>query len=189
MRPGSAPASSATAVTALANGGGVFYIYCLMRSWPITVALVLTVLASAGCSKRQLGPTLLAGGGAGLLVSGVAYRASFHDEEDAGLLGRTAEQRAVTATLAFSGLALILAGVIWSATTPVCESNGDCWVGDVCERSTSTCVPAPANDPDAATLSVETPPWFAATGPASPRLMLTAPPPFAPVSRWQLAVP
>lgn len=154
----------------------------------LTLVLVAFVLGPSACSKRQLGPTILAGSGAALMVGGVAYRASFHEEEDAGMLGRTAEQRAVTSTLLFSGLALIVAGVIWSATQPICEADHDCWIGDACEPTTGTCVP----DPDRTAGGVAT-----AGAPAEPsrrialprlerrRLTLELGPPVARVSQWQ----
>jgi len=167
-----------------------------MRNTFICLLLLFTVLASPACSKRQLGPTLLAGGGTALMVSGVAYRASFHDEEDAGMLGRTAEQKGVTATLLFTGLALIVAGVIWSATTPVCETDDDCWIGDVCEPATRTCVPEPHTnqvpEDDPATAGhpgAAAPPATIALPEFEPeRFTLQVGLPTAPASRWQLAV-
>jgi len=163
-----------------------------MRALNLSLVLAIVVCGSTACSKRQLGPTLLAGGGAGLMVSGVAYRASFHDEEDAGLLGRTSEQQAVTATLLFSGLALIVAGVIWSATTPVCETNNDCWIGDVCEPATHTCVAAPAIAPSAPATSQATlaPRPALLLAPLRPdRFVLEVGASHAELSRWPLVAP
>ncbi len=111
------------------------------------VALVLLICTSWGCSKRQLMPGILAGMGGAALTAGVIYRATLPEEDSEGLFGKQAKQKAGTATLMFTGLALILTGVIWSATTPVCELDLDCWHGDVCETATKTCVPRPLEAP------------------------------------------
>jgi hypothetical protein len=107
-----------------------------------TALLMLSLgLVCASCSKRQIIPGALAGAGAATLVGGVAYRATLDENDSEGLLGRTPRQQAVTATLVFAGAALIAAGVIWSVTTPVCDSDADCWAGDRCDKATWTCVP------------------------------------------------
>ncbi len=100
-----------------------------------------------GCSKRMVVPGILAGTGAAAIVSGTAYRLSLPENDSVGLLGRQPEQKAGISILLFAGAALVLSGVIWAATTPVCESDLDCWRGDVCEQSTGTCVVRPFDDP------------------------------------------
>ena len=77
---------------------------------------------------------------------GRAYRLSLPEHDSVGLLGRQPGQKAGISILLFAGAALVLAGVIWAATTPVCESDSNCWRGDVCEKSTGTCVVRPADD-------------------------------------------
>jgi len=131
----------------LASGRGVGYIG-QMHGKRILAVAVATALLALGCSKRQLGPAILAGAGGASVVAGVAYRAALPEEDSSGLFGKTTSQKATTAILWFGGAALILAGVIWSATTPVCETDMDCWTGDVCETKTNTCVPAPPKEPD-----------------------------------------
>jgi hypothetical protein len=106
------------------------------------LAILLLATGLGGCSKRQVGPGIMAGVGAGLLVSGAGYRASLDDSDE--LFGTTAGEKATTGTLMLGGTALMLAGIIWSVTTQTCETDSDCWAGDVCERSTDTCVKAPA---------------------------------------------
>jgi len=107
------------------------------------LVFVLVLCTTLGCSKRQLIPGIIAGTGGAVFVSGVIYRATLPDDDSEGLFGKQARQKAVTASLMFTGLALILAGIIWSATTPVCTVDLDCWHGDVCETKTQTCVPKP----------------------------------------------
>jgi hypothetical protein len=107
----------------------------------ILLAGALTILPVA-CSKKQIAPGVTAGVGAGLFAGGVGYRVSLPEEDSKGLFGDSPQQQAGTSILMFSGIALMLAGVIWSATTPLCEADGDCWAGDVCHKPTRTCVPA-----------------------------------------------
>ena len=107
------------------------------------LAFGLVLCTTLGCSKRQLVPGIIAGTGGAVFVSGVIYRATLPGDDSEGLFGRQARQRAVTASLVFTGLALILAGVILSATTPVCTGDYDCWHGDVCNTRSQTCVPKP----------------------------------------------
>jgi hypothetical protein len=114
-----------------------------MRAFfPILLAVAL-VLPLASCSKRQLLPGITAGVGAGVFAAGVGYRLSIEADGSEDLLGSTAAQRATTSVLVFSGVALMLAGVIWSVTTPICESDADCWPGDSCDLGSRTCVEAP----------------------------------------------
>jgi hypothetical protein len=107
--------------------------------------LALTMAAAAaGCSKKQVIPGILAGTGAAAMVGGVAYRVSLPEEDAEGLLGRQPQQKAGVAILLFAGAALVLAGIIWSATTPMCDSDADCWGGESCNEAAGTCVPRPA---------------------------------------------
>ncbi|MDD5308792.1 MAG: hypothetical protein PHU25_15870 [Deltaproteobacteria bacterium] len=106
----------------------------------VALALALGAL-HAGCSKRQIIPGALAGVGAATLVGGVSYRATLPENDSEGLLGRTPKEQAVTASLVFTGAALVAAGIIWSVTTPVCETDTDCWTNDRCDKAASTCVP------------------------------------------------
>ncbi|MCP4674805.1 MAG: hypothetical protein GY854_04685 [Deltaproteobacteria bacterium] len=107
------------------------------------LVFVLVLCTTFGCSKRQIIPGVIAGTGGAVFMSGVIYRAALPDEDSEGLFGKQSRQKAVTASLVFTGLALVLAGIIWSATTPVCTVDLDCWRGDVCETKTQTCVPKP----------------------------------------------
>lgn len=114
-----------------------------------TVVIAIAALVAAlfaGCSKRQVGPGIMAGVGAGVLVAGAGYRASLDESDE--LFGTTAGEKATTGTLVLGGTALMIAGIIWSVTTQMCETDADCWAGDVCERSTDTCVKAPAKKVD-----------------------------------------
>ena len=113
-----------------------------MRKVIVLFVAAAFLLAVTGCSKRMIIPGILAGVGAGAFAGGVAYRASLPEDDSDGLFGRKSEQKAGISVLLFSGIALMLTGIIWSATTPVCEKDYDCWAGDVCEKSTKTCVPA-----------------------------------------------
>jgi hypothetical protein len=117
------------------------------------LGLVLLVLAAAlaGCSKRHVVPISLTGAGAGLMVGGFVYRATLPEEDAAGPFGRTPQHKAVTSVLIFGGAALVLTGVILAITTPICETDGDCWAGDRCDQGTSSCVQAP----ESAGLSLE----------------------------------
>ncbi|MFO8071920.1 MAG: hypothetical protein R6V85_08595 [Polyangia bacterium] len=109
-------------------------------SFLLATALALSL---GSCSKRQLLPGITAGAGAGVFAAGVGYRLSIEADGSEDLLGHTAAQRATTSVLVFSGVALMLAGVIWSVTTPICESDSDCWPGDSCDVGSQTCVEAP----------------------------------------------
>ncbi len=120
----------------------------MQRILSILVAVAL-VLAMTGCSKKQLMPGIFAGVGSALIVGGVAYRVSLPDADNEGTFGRQSEQKAGIAILLFAGAALVLTGIIWSATTPVCDSNVDCWSGDICNKRSSTCVPAPVKEKEA----------------------------------------
>jgi hypothetical protein len=124
------------------------------KLWILALTAAVFFLA---CSKRQIVPGIVAGVGGATFASGVIYRAALPEEDSDGLFGRQADQKAVTATLVFSGVALIVAGVIWSATTPLCEADIDCFRGDVCEPATRTCVekrlePPQSESPSAAHL-------------------------------------
>jgi hypothetical protein len=103
----------------------------------LVIGLILVV--TVGCSKKQVMPGVVAGAGGVLFLAGTIYRAAQPEGTD-GLFGETGQQMGVTASLMLSGLALMLAGVLWSAITPICESDADCWVGDKCQKSTKTCV-------------------------------------------------
>jgi hypothetical protein len=105
------------------------------------------LLLPVACSKRQIAPGVTAGVGAGLFAGGVGYRISLPEEDSKGLFGDSPRQQAGTSVLMFSGIALMLAGIIWSATTPLCDVDGDCWAGDVCSKPARTCVPASPADP------------------------------------------
>ncbi|MCP4602174.1 MAG: hypothetical protein GY847_16940 [Proteobacteria bacterium] len=106
-------------------------------------AIVLTFCWTLGCSKRQIMPGIVTGIGGATFLSGVVYRAALPDKDSEGLFGKQTRQKAAIATLMFTGMALVLVGVIWSATTPLCETDTDCWHGDVCDKATETCVPRP----------------------------------------------
>ncbi len=106
----------------------------------------LLLLLPAACNKKQIAPGVVAGVGAGLFVGGIGYRVSLPEEDSEGLFGDSPRQKAGTSVLMFSGIALMLTGIIWSATTPLCETDSDCWAGEVCDRPTKTCVPAPPTD-------------------------------------------
>jgi hypothetical protein len=110
----------------------------------IIAVTIAAVSLTGGCSKRQIVPITLASVGGATMIGGVVYRATLPEEDSGELFGRTPKQQAVTATLLFAGVALILTGVIWSATAPICNDDADCFMGDVCEKKTSTCVPEPA---------------------------------------------
>jgi hypothetical protein len=114
-----------------------------MKPFFLGVLAVALLLLPASCSKRQIAPGVMTGVGAGLFAGGVGYRISLPEEDSASLFGDTPQQKAGISTLMFSGIALMLAGIIWSATTPLCDADGDCWAGDVCHKPTRTCVPVP----------------------------------------------
>jgi len=118
-----------------------------MRNLVVFLGIFTMLGVTPGCSKRMVVPGILAGTGAAAIVGGTAYRLSLPVNDSVGLLGRQPEQKAGISILLFAGAALVLAGVIWAATTPVCESDLDCWSGDVCEQSTGTCVVRPTVDP------------------------------------------
>ena len=118
-----------------------------MRILVVFLGIFTMLCVTPGCSKRMVVPGILAGTGAAAIVGGTAYRLSLPDNDSVGLLGRQPEQKAGISILLFAGAALVLAGVIWAATTPVCESDLDCWSGDVCAKSTGTCVVRPFDDP------------------------------------------
>ncbi len=131
------------------NQSGVFIppeIYNPMRNLMVFLSILTILCVTSGCSKRMVVPGILAGTGAVAMVGGTAYRLSLPENDSVGLLGRQPQQKAGISILLFAGAALVLAGVIWAATTPVCESDSDCWRGDVCEKSTGTCVVRPADD-------------------------------------------
>jgi len=111
----------------------------------LVVSVMIFVLAT-GCSKRQVIPGTIAGVGGVLFLSGTIYRVTL-DEGTEGIFGETREQQGVTASLMLGGLALMLVGIIWSATGTVCEEDHDCWVGDMCDKKSGTCVPRPAETP------------------------------------------
>ena len=117
-----------------------------MRNLVVFLSIFTLLCVTSGCSKRMVVPGILAGTGAAAIVGGTAYRLSLPGNDSVGLLGRQPQQKAGISILLFAGAALILAGVIWAATTPVCESDLDCWSGDVCEKSTGTCVVRPTGE-------------------------------------------
>lgn len=103
--------------------------------WPALAVAALMLLAS--CTRRQLAPGLVAGGGAILATSGGIYRATLDTDEP---FGETSGEIAGTTVLLFGGIGLLLTGVIWSITSNHCDDNGDCWSGDVCELRSHTCI-------------------------------------------------
>jgi len=115
------------------------------RALALSLALTMAA-AAAGCSKKQVIPGILAGTGAAAMVGGVAYRVSLPEEDGEGLLGRQPQQKAGIAILLFAGAALALAGIIWSATTPMCAADADCWGNEVCNKPAGTCVPRPTSE-------------------------------------------
>jgi hypothetical protein len=122
------------------------------------VAAAVIATAWSGCSKRQIVPISLAGAGAALMTSGFVYRATLPEEDSTELLGRSPQQKAATSVLIFGGAALILTGVIWSVTTPLCDSDSHCFGSDTCDEKTETCIapgPAPA-EPESTALIFET---------------------------------
>lgn len=120
-----------------------------MKIAHVTLVSLLIAAAAAGCSKRQILPVSIAGAGAALMTGGFVYRATLPERDSAEVFGETAEQKAITSTLIFSGVALVLVGVILSITMPLCESSVDCWGTDTCEPATSTCATRPpAAEPD-----------------------------------------
>ncbi len=108
-------------------------------SYSIIGILILSI--AVGCSKRQILPGIVAGAGGALTISGVAYRISLPEEDSDGLLGKQASQKAATGTLLLAGLALATIGIVWSATTPICEADYDCYGSERCVKE--TCVPDP----------------------------------------------
>ena len=76
-----------------------------------------------------------------MVAAGTIYRVSLPDRDSEGLFGREPEQKATTASLMMGGLALIVVGVVWSATTPHCQHDEDCWSRDRCDTVSNTCVP------------------------------------------------
>ncbi len=104
----------------------------------VAIALICTFFVS-GCTRRQLIPGLIAGGGAILTTSGAIYRATLGEDTD-GAFGDTDGEIATTAVLIFGGIGLLITGVIWSLTSTHCETNSDCWSDDVCEQRTHTCI-------------------------------------------------
>jgi hypothetical protein len=107
--------------------------------WPAVILAALVLLTS--CTRRQLAPGLVAGGGAVLATSGGIYRATLDTDE---AFGETPGEVAATTILIFGGLGLLLTGVIWSITSNHCDDNGDCWSNDVCEIRSHTCIDADA---------------------------------------------
>lgn len=110
----------------------------------LSLVLILTVTTLSGCSKKHIMPAVITGVGGTLIVSGTVYRLSRPNEQSSDLLGSNPQEKAITGSLFFSGLALMTAGIIWSALTPICESDNDCWLGDYCNKATGTCVPKTA---------------------------------------------
>lgn len=109
---------------------------CRGRHAGVAICTVVLLL-SAGCTRRQLAPGIVAGSGALLMTSGGIYRATLETDE---AFGDTPGEIAGTTILIFGGLGLLLTGVIWSLTSSHCEDNGDCWSSDVCELRTHTCI-------------------------------------------------
>jgi len=99
--------------------------------------ILVMAFVLAGCTRRQLVPGLVAGGGAVLSSSGAIYRASLDSD---GALGDTNGEIATTSVLIFGGISLLLTGIIWSLTSTRCDTNRDCWSGDVCEQRSHTCI-------------------------------------------------
>ena len=115
-----------------------------IKTYVATTLLLVSLLSS--CSKRQIIPGIVAGIGGGMFASGVIYRATLPEEDSEGLLGRQSEQKATTAALLFTGFALAAVGIIWATTSPVCDTNEDCFAGDYCEKITGTCISSPEDD-------------------------------------------
>ncbi len=113
--------------------------------WTMIVALV--VCTTLGCSKRLIIPSAIAGAGGAVFLSGVIYRASLPKEDAEGLFGKESKQKAAIGTLMLTGLALIVVGVIWAATTEICEVDSDCWSGDICDKKSQSCVRRPLETP------------------------------------------
>ena len=131
----------------------VSYISAMMDKTARLIIAMAFLATAAGCSKRQVVPGVLAGTGAAAIAGGVGYRASLGEAEE--VFGDTAKEKGITTTLLLTGTALVIAGIVWSVTTPVCENDGDCWVGDVCEKKTNTCVPRPDEAPPEAAPETE----------------------------------
>ena len=100
-------------------------------------ALATALLATGGCTRRQVIPGVVAGAGAAMLTSGAIYRATLDTDEP---FGETDGEIATTTVLIFGGLAALITGVVVSMTMTHCESNSDCWGRDVCELRSHTCI-------------------------------------------------
>src|SRR5512137_2310786 len=111
-----------------------------MKRSGLGVALLVVVVACAGCTKRQILPATIAGVGAGTTAGGFIYSATL--PEGSGFFGETAGEAAAIGGLVFGGLALAITGVLFAITSADCDTDADCWSGDVCVPASRTCVAA-----------------------------------------------
>mgnify|MGYP006294354899 CR=1 FL=1 len=138
-----------------------------MRKLSVALIAAALSLSTGACSKRQIAPGILTGVGAGVFAGGVGYRVSLPEEDSVGLFGAEPQQKAGTSILVFGGIAIMLAGVVWSATTPLCQEDADCFGDEVCDQATSTCISLAPPAPDGE-VEAEPGPASALPGPLDP---------------------
>jgi hypothetical protein len=132
------------------------------------ITLLFLLLASVGCTKRQILPATIAGVGGGTMTGGFIYSATLPGES--GFFGDSAADAATIGGLVFGGMALVITGVLFAVTSADCDSDADCWAGDVCVLDSHTCVDAesvvvpspPADEPSLPEDSPESTPEAAA---------------------------
>lgn len=101
---------------------------------------VSALLASTACNKRQILPGTIAGVGMGVSVGGFIHSAT--RPEGSGFWGKSTGDAAAIGSMIFGGAAMAICGILFAITSVDCESDGDCWAGDVCLIESSTCVSA-----------------------------------------------
>jgi hypothetical protein len=117
----------------------------------LALALAGLALPAGGCTKSQILPVTIAGVGCATMTSGLIYGGT--RPEGSGFFGEDSADAATIGGLVFGGLALAITGVLFSITSADCDTDADCWSGDVCVAESRTCVAAesllapPAGEP------------------------------------------
>ena len=106
----------------------------------LAVSLAALVALGSGCTKRQILPATIAGVGCATMTSGFIYSAT--RPEGSGFFGADNADAATIGGLVFGGMALAITGVLFAVTSADCESDADCWSGDICVPESRTCVDA-----------------------------------------------
>jgi hypothetical protein len=102
--------------------------------------VIPVLLASSSCNKRQILPGTIAGVGMGVSVGGFIHSAT--RPEGSGFWGESTGDAAAIGSMIFGGAALAICGILFAVTAVDCETDDDCWSGDVCLVDSQTCVSA-----------------------------------------------